>query len=236
MSTRAEERNTPSLFTSDHPDDLDARAPSIPRYAARSCIRDVPETPCILIGLFQRARRDLATRTLLDNQSSSSLEARPRPDSATTTSPQLQPIWEAPAGRRRTRQSRSTAYYDPPRTFLHFRGLILSLFLHRQSFLCSVLPALALPRLPVTLLKASLIIRLGMRGYPRTQPSSLQPYFFVALFANSVDGVSSFFSSRHRGLAHRHAPRKRRTGRPFRPLKESCCAEFPPHSETPNAE
>ena len=70
-------------------------------------------------------------------------------------------------------ETRSAAYEDLPRTFLRFRGLILSLFLHRQSFLCCVLATLALPRLPVTLPKASLIIRLRSLWI---WPSSLLPY------------------------------------------------------------
>ena len=80
-----------------------------------------------------------------------------------------------PTGGRRTRQSRSAAYYDLPCMFLRSRGSIPFLFLHRQSFLCCVLPALALPKLPVTLLKASLIIQVGMRGPSGSGPPSSCP-------------------------------------------------------------
>ena len=76
------------------------------------------------MDLFQRARRVLAPRSILDDQHSNNPQAIPRSYGAITTSPQLRPIQEAPARRRRSRRSRSGAYYDPPRTSCVFRGLI----------------------------------------------------------------------------------------------------------------
>ena len=188
---------TPSLFASDHPELL-AR-PRSPRYAIRSCILDVPTTYCIVMNLFQRARRVLATRSLLDDQNSHSPEARPRSYGAITTSPQLHPIREAPAGRQRTRRSRSAPYYDLPRTFLRPRGLILSLFLHRQPFLCCVLPAIALPRPAGYSAKGVVdystrnegILRIWRSSLPRTLYQSPLPAPLRCIVCEySVDGVS----------------------------------------------